>query len=158
MGIQSSINQSINTATLAAGLYSQSPAGKKAAELRQIKRQEDVLGRMESTIESQVKPGSPDAPIERFYDTAVGTAQRKFELEPSKENWENLSDWSAGQQGYLEAEGSYKEKSVRAARISDEHLTTDQMINSIRKMKLEERKELLKQAAHIQAQEKRGKK
>lgn len=89
--IQSSVNSLVNTATVAAGLYSVSPAGKRAAETQNIRAQEKGLEKARTSISANEKlsPEQRAAATEEIAQKQADLAERKFYNQPSEKTATN---------------------------------------------------------------------
>lgn len=85
--IQQSLNQMLVTAGVGAGLYAQSPAGKEAAEVRNIKRNMPKLEKQieEASAGVTKEPSASDEMFTKAFEKGVKQSERLFELRPSAE-------------------------------------------------------------------------
>lgn len=94
MNIQQSLNQMLYTATIAAGLYAQSPAGQEGAALQRNNR--DTYRNRNKAVaaaEAMGKDGDPKVLEQTLYGTVkeeARLAQEAFNLKPTVENADRL--------------------------------------------------------------------
>lgn len=132
--IQSSVNQMIGTAAIGAGLYAQSPVGKRMAELRQLKVQTPLVEKQADEFYEQVqdKVGNvPDisnkedldklTPSERevafnIVEQGRSIAKRRFELQPTAENMVRMQNSISTGMSRQEYAAQQAEESMQAER------------------------------------------
>lgn len=93
--IQSSVNQTVGAASLMAGLYANSPAGKTRQELKTLKKQEERVQDAQTHITADVTEGAIKGKIDKrnapLLDEAIKQrreiAKRQFELQPTERNY-----------------------------------------------------------------------
>lgn len=88
--IQQSFNQMLMSAQIGAGLYAHSPAGKQQAEIRSIKRNAPKIAKQVEYASENVSPTSSEATDKAYteaFQKQVEQSKRLFELQPSKENF-----------------------------------------------------------------------
>lgn len=88
MSIQSSLNQLLGTATIGAGLYTQSPIGKEQTELRQLRHQYRTAERSFNEATEAITPEASlsEEAIQRRADVLAKTSGRISELKPTAKN------------------------------------------------------------------------
>lgn len=91
MTIQNAVNQMLGSATIAAGLYAHSPAGKAAAKGRELKQKEKAEN-IKADIETGIAEESenPNAVTEVYASRARNIAnirKEQFENQPSEEGY-----------------------------------------------------------------------
>ena len=89
MTIQSAVNQMLGSTTIAAGLYAHSPAGKKAAEIRDLKRKEKAENIKADVETEQAELRGEDAvvPYAERSKNIADIRKRRFELSPSEDTY-----------------------------------------------------------------------
>lgn len=116
MSIQQSVNQLIGLAATASALYAHSPAGQKAAHIKDLKAKEQVLTEQLTTAEKQRAAeetalggrtdvagtkGVVGAETEaKVYSELLDVFEERFDLDPTEENLKKITDAT------IRAEGS----------------------------------------------------
>ena len=99
--IQQSFNQMLSSAQFATGLYAHSPAGKKQAEISEIKRN---LPKVEQARAQQSEADLPGKAAEEAYkeNLALGEklSKRLYELQPTEENYRGMIAEAEGREEY----------------------------------------------------------
>lgn len=88
MSIQQSFNQMLYSGTIAAGLVAHSPAGQKAAKIRDLKQQEAAL-QQQYDIESSETEFHPDPDVnlrvhKKFTKELANLKAQQYKLNPTK--------------------------------------------------------------------------
>lgn len=113
MSLQSAWNQALYSATIGAGLYAHSEAGKAAGEIRQIKKQQPKTSAQLESIEKDItaEPNvAVDKPYTEAYKKQVAENKRLFELDPTEETFKEYKESQEVLEGWEEAVKYSQEK------------------------------------------------
>lgn len=162
--IQENINRAISTGALMAGLYTQTPKFKEAQEyktkLTQLsKRREAITKRIELEDKdalTTINAGGELSPEQRETYAATGNeleniTRESYELNPTAEGLEQL--YQVKRRNAMINPNN--RAAIAAQRQGQQNLTLQDRIEGFKNMSVEEGREFLKQAQHIQSQRKR---
>jgi hypothetical protein len=89
--IQQSFNQMLMSAQIGAGLYAHSPAAKQKQEIKNLEKQSQAIEKARDIqIEADVDTPEANALYQENLEQGSRIAQRLFELDPSKQRYENV--------------------------------------------------------------------